>query len=1102
MFAPGALLADRYRVVRFIARGGMGEVYEAEDLTLHMSVALKSIAPEAAADTKMILRLKREVLLARKVTHPNVCRLHDLGVHTTESGTVAFLTMDLLRGETLTAHIALEERFTTEEALPIAIDMASALDAAHRAGVIHRDFKSRNVILEERGEGMAPKAVVMDFGIALASSDEARQTPGPLDTGEGHFLGTPAYMAPEQVSGATATPATDVYAFGLVLYEMVTGSLPFVAERALEVITMRLTHDPTPPRERVPSLDPRWNDVILRCLAREPAARFGSAKEAVDALVAPPVFWTRRRLWLGAALIAGALAVGGAVLLARARKGEVVVRPFAPAVQAVEPVPADAPKRRPVLAVLAMKNTAGPSSGSDLGWLSTALPDMLRSELQADDALRIVPGDRVDRATRDLGLDPIDPSPGMLGRVRDNLGADYVITGVFTAGDGDALRVAVTLDDARSGASIVTLVSDGARGRLLDLVQSLGDSIRKKLGLRDPSAAEVTAARAASPGTPDVARAYAEGEARLPTDLPGALAAFQRAVDLDPAFPLAHAGLARAASALGDDATALEQSKKALETSRGLSREQQLAVEASYRAIGKQWGRAVEIWRTLFGFAPDNIEYGLHYAQALWAAGRPNEAFPVIDALRALPPPERDDPRIDYYESIAASKISDFRRMQSAGRAAAEKAERIGAWEIAGRGHHQIAEAHAYLHEEDAALPEWEKAREEFAKVDDKQGEADSIKGLADVYVDSGDPGRALPMMEKSLALTRAIGARYKIANGVQDVGNVRYALGDSAGARALFDEARGLYEAIHDREGVGNALGNKARTLWDDGDLAGARAMAADARVRLQEVDARDSVTSTTIDLGDMALAAGDLARAAAEVAQGEALAKGLGIAYHATHCKVVRAEIARETGDLPAAKRLATEARAEFLDARAGSEAMAVELLLARLALDEGRPADAEALASEVSARAHATSERPLEATALGLLASALAAQKKNEEAASAIERATAVGATQVEVRIDVAIGRASVLAASPAGVAAAQKILADARALAERSGFVARSFDVRLASGRIARGSDSRVQLMGVAADASAKGFRRAAQAAEAGARLVVSSELGAPAQTATP
>jgi tetratricopeptide (TPR) repeat protein len=1086
-FAPGAVLADRYVVARFLARGGMGEVYEAEDRTLQMRVALKSIAPEEATDARMIERLKREVLLARKVTHPNVCRLYDLGFHVTEGGTVPFLTMDLLRGETLAAYIARRGKLTTSEALPLVRDMAAALQAAHEAGVIHRDFKSRNVIVEERtatGESGGVRAIVMDFGIAVAASEEERRANA---AGEGRFVGTPAYMAPEQVKGSPTTRATDIYALGIVMYEMTTGTLPFAAATALESVGMRLTHDPTPPRRLVPAIGARWNDVILRCLARDPEARFPNAQAVFEALLPPAHKPTRGRLAAGGAIAAATLAILGVAEWTHLKKLAAEDAPVAAEV-AQGGVSPGATKRRPTLAILELRNEAG----GEGQWLSTAIADVLRADLQADEALRLVPGDRAVRAGREIGVadDATLPAPA-LQKLRQNLGVDYAVTGRYAAAGGDQVHVEVTLSDARSGKAVARLTADGSRARLWEIAAPLGASLRKKLGLRDPTAAESQAARAASPGTPEASKAYAEGQVKLAaSDLRGAVASFTAAVAADPRFPLAYAGLAMAESSLGEDGAAVEHARKAFEMSGSLAREDQLAVEARYRGIAKEWDRALEIWRTLFAFAPDNLEYGLRYAQAFWAAGRPDEALPVIAALRALPAPEKDDPRIDYYESVAASKRSDFHLMVSAGRAAAEKAERIGALTVAARGHHQVAEGLTFLRDLDGAAPEWDKTQALYAQLGERQGQADALDGLAQLYMSGGDVGRALPLQERALAITREVGSRYKIANGVTSLAQLRDASGDSEGARVLYQEARGLYEAIRDREGIGNAIGNEATRRWEEGMLPEARALAAEAQSKLREVNERDGVTMLEIELAGMAIDAGELAQAATRVTAAEALAKEIGMDYYVHCCERLRAEIARDVGDAAEAKRLAGLARAGFAGMHAGSEVRDVDLFLAEIALDEGRPADAEALAAGVAALTHATSEKPIEATARAVLAESLAAQEK--DASPALADAAALGSTRMVARLDLARARARSLASSPGGVPEALRELAAARETANKAGFVVRSLELRLAAALLARGGDARAKLDAVAHDANAIGAMRIARAAHAAARQTLSGE----------
>jgi serine/threonine protein kinase len=299
-FAPGTTLVGRYRLIRFIAAGGMGEVHEAEDLVLGTRVAVKTIRAAVAGNCEAMERFRREALLARRVTHPNVCRTFDAG-HDASAGDcagVTFLTMELLRGETLRQRLRRRGAFRVEEALPIVEQMAAGLTAAHRAGVIHRDFKSANVMLVPAASADEPRVVVTDFGVARAIGggfDSMTDVP--------QIVGTPAYVAPEQVEDRDVTAAADIYAFGVVLYEMMTERLPFTGNSPAATLLKRFRERPTPPRLYAKSLPPEWEAAILRCLEREPGDRFATAEDAVKALV------SRRRasMWPGLTRLFGGI---------------------------------------------------------------------------------------------------------------------------------------------------------------------------------------------------------------------------------------------------------------------------------------------------------------------------------------------------------------------------------------------------------------------------------------------------------------------------------------------------------------------------------------------------------------------------------------------------------------------------------------------------------------------------------------------------------------------------------------------------------------------------------------------------------------------------
>jgi len=318
----GTLVAQRYRIAKFVGAGGMGEVYEAEDIELRAQIALKSVRAVIAEHPRALTRMKREVLLARRVTHPNVCRIFDFGVHEQ----VGFLTMELLTGETLGARLRRLGRLSLAEVLPIVEQLAAGLDAAHRAGVVHRDFKGDNVMLVAAAPGEPPRAVVMDFGLARADLSEHASS-HPQQSGRAPLVGTVSHMAPEQVEGLEVTPRTDIYALGVVLFELVTGQLPFSGPSPLFSAVKRLTAPPPSPRKLVPELPPHWDAVILRCMAREPSGRYESAGHVVEALKGDPARTSRRAWFPKVALAAFGLAATALLLTFALRSFSASLRP-------------------------------------------------------------------------------------------------------------------------------------------------------------------------------------------------------------------------------------------------------------------------------------------------------------------------------------------------------------------------------------------------------------------------------------------------------------------------------------------------------------------------------------------------------------------------------------------------------------------------------------------------------------------------------------------------------------------------------------------------------------------------------------------------------
>src|SRR6267378_2521657 len=263
-FAPGSIVAGRYRLVALLGRGGMGEVYRADDLILDHPVALKFLPDGVAHDAARLAQFHNELRIARQVSHKNVCRLYDLG----EADGRRFITMEYVDGEDLASLLRRIGRLPQDKAIEIARQLCAGLAAAHERGVLHRDLKPANVMLD--GEGHVR---ITDFGLAVAAGDANAVR-----------AGTPQYMAPEQLAGQPATIKSDLYALGLVLFEVFTGKRAYDAETLHDLMQLHESGTVTTPSSVVRDLDPAVERVILRCLERDPGRRPGSALAVAAAL--------------------------------------------------------------------------------------------------------------------------------------------------------------------------------------------------------------------------------------------------------------------------------------------------------------------------------------------------------------------------------------------------------------------------------------------------------------------------------------------------------------------------------------------------------------------------------------------------------------------------------------------------------------------------------------------------------------------------------------------------------------------------------------------------------------------------------------------------
>ena len=1078
LFYPGDLIAGRYRVVVLLGSGGSGEVYEVEDLELKVWVALKTLRSERLENANARERFRREITLARRVSHPNVCRTFDLGTHrlaTTAAATqdISFLTMELVRGETLADRLERQGPMSTADALPLVRQMAAGLSAAHSAGVVHRDFKSSNVLLVPTELHQPPRVLITDFGLARLEAHVARRSSAEVTLAD-VIVGSPAYMAPEQVRSSEVSPQADLYAFGVVLFEMVTGALPFEGD-VLATALQKLTQSAPSPSKWVEALDPTWERVILRCLEREPDRRFASLSEALGVLEGTARMPMRRRHWWlataggAASLVALGIALGPwrepAPTAHPASGGGSASTPASDATTAGTGTPA---RVRPAVAVLGLANLSGDASAD---WIPKAIAEMLRSELAAGRSLRVVPAETVSNMLRDLELRAAEAlGPESLERVRRYVHTDTVIAGSAVAlgpKGRRTIRVDLRAQDVASGETLAPIVEEGEEKDLVALVVAAGSRMRSQLGALALSQAERREALSALPG-PGAAALYAEGLERLrQADALAARDLLEKAVEIQEDYPLAHSALASAWSALGYDARALTAARRAFELSADLPLAERLWIEGSYHEIAGDPRRAAEVFATLWSLHSDQLDYAIRLAAAQARSGQQMAALTVIESLRQLPAPDRDDPRIDLAEAEASSAAADFRRAASAAKRAVERGRaREQRWLVA-RALLAQAWAQRNLGEAEAGQAAVAEARRLFDESRQPDGAARSLTLLSTFHRDRGDLQGARRLDEEALAVFRRIGNERQAALALNNFGKGLALGGDLEMARVRLQEALEICRRIEDREGIARQTNNLAEVTLALGNALAAEPLYREAGAACRESGDRRICADVARGLGDALSALGKLEAAESSYRESLQLARELEHRRYEAYSLHGLGEILAQRGQLASAREhheLARSIRTELGErANAANSALA----LARLALAESQPRLAETLAGDAE-RQLGPEQRDQRATALALRVRALAAAGNSATALrlAATLRGMIAGAQNPRTAQAVALAEAE-LAVAATDIAQARKVvlvLEDLAAHDRRDGRLPEALEVEIAAASARRLFDLRAALAG--------------------------------------
>ncbi len=1143
-----------YRLEKRIGYGGMSSVYLATraDNEYHKQVAVKLLRPDLN-NSELLERFRQERQTLAALDHPNIVKLLDGG--STEQG-LPYLVMDYVDGLPIHEYCD-RHKLTIERRLRLFCAVCEAVRCAHQSRVVHRDLKPNNILVTNDG---TPK--LLDFGIAKVLSPSEASAAVITRTATRHL--TPAYASPEQVRGEPVTSATDVYSLGVVLYELLTGHRPYRLkqrttadiERAIceqepespstaidRVETEKLADGTTVTKtaediSRTREVDPAelrrnlrgdLDNILLKALQKDNKRRYATVEDfekdlqrhlnhqPVQARPSTLLYRTskfvRRRQAEVLAIAVVNLVMAGAALFTIWQQRQT-------AEKARAELASQRTSGRRSIAVLGFKNL---SAHPDSGWLSTALSEMLTTELSASAKLRIIPGEDVAQTRVNLALSDSDSfSRATLRRIYANLGSDFVVVGSYMEVEegSSQLRLDMRLQDAALGDTVAVAAASGNESDLSGLIARAALSLRQQLGMGTPSAAEENSAKASLPGNAEAVRLYSEGLQRQRLyDFQGARELLQKAVFADPKFALAHLALSDLWASLGDSPRAQDEAKKALDLSAGLSREQSLMIAARYYEASHQWDKAIEIRRALFDFFPDNLDHGLQLVNTQSAAGKGTDSLETIATLRKLPGPDRNDPRIDLSESLAANVVSDYKRQSTAASEAVKKAKAIGARLLVARA--RMIEARAYMDmgQKDKVAPALSEAQEIFRALGDRFHAARTLQQVALAYYYQGKLDEARKTYEQALAIQRELGNRSNQAKVLNGIALVLQDQNDLDGAQQYYLEALAICREIDDRAMTGTILGNLAGIEFNQGNFQGAKAHLQESLDIARRVGEKSGIALELENLAEVFAAEGNLHAAASMLEEAVQISRKTGKNRDLTTILIDRGDLQLSLGELSLARSSyqealqistaagdqqmigvatrslggihfeeakLTAARADYEQAqtilqKAGEARFLQDLrmAIAELDLEDGHPGDAESesrLAAEEFRKAHDPNNQ---ASAETLLARALLGQGKVQEAQSVADDAIKIaskGGTR-STQISAAAAEAEVRLGSGRAVEAANKlrqVVNDSR----QAGLVSNEFEARLAlaEAEIKTGhfSAGRAQLTSLEQQARAKGF----------------------------
>jgi tetratricopeptide (TPR) repeat protein/predicted Ser/Thr protein kinase len=786
--APGRVIGERYEILQLLGEGGMGAVFKAMDRQLDRHVALKIIRPELAGSPNVLRRFKQELLLARQVTHRNVIRIFDLGV----ADGLHFITMDFVQGRDLN-HLLEERKFAPEETVKIVRQVAEALDAAHAESVIHRDLKPHNIMVTDNG-----KVYVMDFGLARSVENSGLTRTGAL-------LGTPTYMSPEQAKGAAIDTRSDLFALGVIFYEMLTGVIPFKADTVLASLLKRTQEPPPPPAEVNPAIPAVLSGIVMRCLAIDPANRYQTAAELLQDLRAVQGQSSESGAGSGSLLQPRVLAGASAAVAPKSSKKKWIVVSLGAAVLALAGVllvprmlHRPAKPVAPMTVIIADFNN---HIGDPI--FTGTLEPALRLALQGATFINAYDHTRMSELGVRAASGALNESK--VQEIAANQGLNVVVAGALDR-RGSEYRLSLHAVQAITG-KVITNAEEIASNKddVLFAVAKLGTTVRKALGDSTSESAQRFSMETLTAASLEAVHEYASGlDVLSQGQREEALKHFSQAVDLDANFGLAYAGMAVASHNLGRSQDAEKYIRQAIAKIDHMTERERFRTRAFLYLQSGDQQKCVDAYAALLGKYPSDT--GALNNMAICSAHLRKMPLAVEGMQRVLAIlPKRALYHVNL--SVYSAYSGDFQTAAKEATVALQLNPSYGsglqAQALASLGQDQVSQAAEAYHRLEKTRPNdaatgladlavyegryqeavgiLEKAAAADAAAGNKEDAADKYSALANAQLLRGQKGPALDAVKSALAISHAPKTRF-IA------GRVYVALGESEKAKEIAD--------------------------------------------------------------------------------------------------------------------------------------------------------------------------------------------------------------------------------------------------------------------------------------------------------------------------